>query len=442
LSDDGTSRNLSDGFSRVWTSVVKIELKNSTDGSAVLFDNPLGETVDLKVLNNGSVAQFVNLARRSVAFGTYNSLEVTFGRDLMVFPFGSQNGEEAVYASGFNSGTDFSKVTVNLTTPVTVNATNPNVTVQFRLRGWTRTGNQVTPEIGLGTDSNFNSGTLHREWEYEGTISNLAGTAPNRTFTLTDADGSQFSVATSSTTKIFREDGVAGGTLANDIKVKARGAFNPTTSTTVAASIEIDDNVADNHNTEVGGQPLSPDEVTGKFTLVIEEWESELGFPSQDAVEIQTTGTTKYQNAQGQIIDKATAFQLLVGAGADAFVKVKGNYDRANNRVTATEVEFESDSGLGDDAFAIGTVKAVNRNAKEFTITIQQASGFQFTVGDDLVIKTDANTDFADIFGSPLSETAYYNALQSGIGVASVFAEGEIENGKLKARYADLDTGG
>ena len=123
-------------------------------------------------------------------------------------------------------------------------------------------------------------------------------------------------------------------------------------------------------------------------------------------------------------------------------MKVKGNYDRANNRVTATEVEFENESGLGQDAFAIGTVKAVNRTAKEFTITIQQASGFQFNVGDDLVIKTDANTEFADIFGSPLSETAYYNALQSGIGVASVFAEGQIENGKLKARYADVDTGG
>jgi len=405
----------------------------------VLFEDALGETLDLQVLNNGSVQQFVGLGRRTVPFGSYTKVNVVFGRDVTVFPFGSQTGRQDVFAAQYNFGTAQSRVVTNLASPLVVDANTPNVVIDFRLRGWTESGNEVTPLIAAGSATNINAPQLHKEWTYEGTISGLSGTAPNQTFTLTNEDGQMFLVTTNSTTRLTNENGTAGAALANGQKVKARAIYTPSIGRFLASNVEIDDGIDDGANTETGGQPLSPDRVSGEFTLVIEEWDSSAGFPSQDAVTIVTTGTTKFQAANGSFISQSQAFDLLEGASTDAFVKVRGLYNRSNNRITAVEVEFESDAGLGDDAFVIGTVVSKNFAARQFVVRIDQAGGFTHNVGDNVTIQTNAQTEFSTIFGDPLTESQYYNAIQVG---SDVFVEGSYASGVLTARFADVDTSG
>jgi hypothetical protein len=438
LSDNGAAtRNLSDGFSRVWTTIYSIELETASGTKVKLFDSTQGVTLDLKVLNDGSVQNFVNLARRDIPAGTYTELEVQLSRDVTTFAFGSPTGLDMVYDTPFDDGANKSRVVVPLSGGLTLAAGARDLVVDFRLRGWTATGGRVTPLIAVGANTNLGTQNLHREWEYKGTVSNITGTAPNLQFTFTTAGGEVFTVKTNGSTSIFNESGQSGASLSANQVVEIRGQYQVADRSVLALVAKIEDGSDDDGNTEARGQSLSPDEVSGEFTLVIEEWESTVGYPSQDAVTVRTTTDTTFRDGNGAVITKAAAFQLLSGAGANSSVKVKGSFVRSSNVLTATVVELDSEGDSGESVFAIGTVFSVNRTAKTFTLTIDQSGGFPANPGDRVTVRTGNDTEFRDIFGNVLTETQYYNALSNG---KDVYVEGRFENGEIRAIYADVDT--
>ena len=406
--------DLHTGYDAVWSTIYKMELRNTAGTSVTVFDDPAGQTVNLRALNDGS-ARFLFLSTSQIPDGTYTKVEVYADRNLTLFPTGATTGTAAVYDPALNTGASQSKLEMSLTPNVTASGGTIDIAVDFDLKTWTFAGGVVFPVVRRHDGSGMDDNSRHESHDYEGTVSNLAGSVPFQTFTMTK-EGRSTNVSTTDLTSIYLGHGTPT-TLANGQRVKVRGFFNRTTQTLEAARIRVDDGSSNSDDKEVKGKATELNADAGTLKLSADEVE---GFqPPANYVNIASTGTTLYLSKSGSSISKADFFATLASLGANAYAEAEGQYNSTSNTLTARKMKIEDDhdgsggggTGGGEDE-AKGASFDPSAEAGTFKITATEHEGFTLPDGNVVPVRMNPGAEYkAD--GS-VTKAAFFEALAAG----------------------------
>jgi hypothetical protein len=314
-----------DTHDHVWVTIHNITLAKQGGGTLEVFDDPVGITVDLKNLRDGSGERYLFL--RNVRAGTYTAVTFTMDKDLVLFASGSKTGEAHVF-QGHNGTT----VDLNLAFagPVGVGPTQ-HLAIDFDLTNWTDVGAEVTgaPFLVAGTGVGLSNLARHESSVRFGTVRSLTGTAPDQTFDLVSAE-KHLTVMTDSNTVIY---GFASLQTGQDVRV--RGRYSTDLNAFVASSIRLVD-VNDHDDDEmVEGTVASFIALDGTIEVNVNEVENFVPMNSQ--VHVVTNGNTVFSSTQGGTVTSAQFFlALLVGAN----LEVDGEYDALTNTLVATRIEY------------------------------------------------------------------------------------------------------
>ncbi|MBX3115528.1 MAG: DUF4382 domain-containing protein [Fimbriimonadaceae bacterium] len=423
--------NLDAGYDHVWIRIHEIELEHS-GGSTKVFDSSAGQVVDLRALNNGSSNLFQFLGVSSFPSQPVTSIKFTVGRNLELFTTGATTSTTAAFASTFDLPNGKSRFTVTPGTPISATA-GSSVTFDFDLSQWNLSGGFVTPVVTIFSGSGLDNPANHINEDFKGTVSNLGGTSPNFTMTVTTASGSAVPVRTDVNTVILNSNGAPSPTIANGKVVEVRGTFSTTTRAFLATVVKIEDGPANSDEDKVKGLVRN-----ANFGSLQFEVKAELvrGFlPSDLWVLIQTNSSTRFFNRGGVVITAQEFFAALSSGSAE----VEGTYDSNTNTMTALKAKLED--GAGDDGYqeARGGATLWNESAGTISISMSEWEGFAGSLGGNLNITTNGSTQYRDENGTTVSKATFFGAITAG---RVVKVEGTYSGGTILAKRVEFRNSG
>lgn len=424
--------DLSTNYDHVWVRFHEVELEFS-GGSSKVFSSDAGVEVDLRALNTGSANLFKFLGAAAFPSQSVTGIKFTVGRDLVLFTTGSTTGMNAQFATAFNLTNGRSRFGITPSSPLTVPAGGA-VAFDFDLANWTLASGFVTPVGSVFGGSGLDDPANHVSDDFSGTVSELAGTAPNFTMKVTRAGGQVVQVKTDANTSIFNSDGSSSPVIADGKRVEVRGVFSTSSQSFLASVVKIEDsNGSGDDEDKVEGLVRNPNEGSGQFEVKATETRGFL--PNDLWVIVKTTATTKFFNRQGVVISASAFYAALTSGSAEA----EGNYNTGTNTLTATKVKLEDGSGGDDYSEAKGPATAVNAALGTLSISMSEWSGFAGSAGGTLNITTNGSTTYRDANGATISSTTFFAQALTAVAVK---VEGTYSSGSMLAKRLEIRSNG
>lgn len=420
--------NLSATYSGVWVRIHELELEGP-DGSATIFRSDTGVEVNLRALSDGAPL-FRFLAVADIPNRRYSGARVTTSRSVTLVPTGGGAAITAFIDPSLNVPSNRSRIPVNFPTSLTVSAPG-NLVIDFDLANWTLTGGIIAPVVRKGDDSTLTNLGRHFSEDFEGSVTNLTGTAPNQRFVLTNAFGLSVPVQMSATTTLINEQGAGNPALSNAQRVEVYGRFDPSSRMMLAATVTIEDT----QGPEAKGRGVVTAVNLAAGTLTLRLTSSRGFLPSSGTLVAIITESTRAFNDAGLPLTRA---ELLNIVAAGSFpVEVEGSYSVANNTLTATHAKIELD-GLNGDQEAKGAVTASSLPNGTLSIEVREWEGFAWTPSAVLNIVTTVGTQYRDTNGTTLTQTQFFG----GLGVTNAAkVEGRLNGTTMTATKLQLRTG-
>ena len=233
-------------YAHIWATIYHVELIPQTGAPVVLYDNTAGTQIDLRTLYDSSGQRFSFLGSAAIPAGVYTAINVTIAPTLQLFANGATTGTAfPVDSSVTKNSAGNAVITDTFHSPKTLGATTSNLIVDFNLAHFIIRDSKVIPVVEDGGGNGLNDPNRHNKNDYRGVISNLTGTAPALTFTLTTGGATISSAGTSTTTSTVTvvtsaSTAIYGpGVLTNGDRVAVSGTLDTTTQNLVATQIEI-----------------------------------------------------------------------------------------------------------------------------------------------------------------------------------------------------------
>jgi hypothetical protein len=326
-------------FSHVWTTIYKVELVPQSGGAnVVVFDDPSGRQIDLKTLRDARGERYAFLSSANVPEGVYTGASVAIGETLQLFRAGIAVGDPlSVDASVPRDASGHPVVTATFKRPKTLGSANENIVVDFNLAKFVIRGANILPALGEGVGDGLNNIERHEKDEYHGTVSDLAGTAPKQSFTLTRRRGETVVVTTTAATALFGDTALTDGAI-----VDVSGTLDPATQTITATQVTTRnaattprEEAAGNRVPRVVGTASNLNADAGTLTLTLDRAH---GFAvTQSYVTVVLASGAELRDDAGTTVSTADFFAAL---GATPEIIVEGAYDRATNTLTATQARI------------------------------------------------------------------------------------------------------
>jgi hypothetical protein len=308
-----------------------------------VYDNPTGVSVDLKTLRDSTGAIFSFLGSAAVPAGTYTAANITVGPSIQLVLKGATTGTNYTVDSSIPRDANGNAVlTDTFRSPKTINSSSNNVIIDFNLANFVVRGSKILPAVQDGDPTGIGDPSRQHPGDYFGTVSNLTGTAPVLTFTLTTPSGSTQTVVTTASTALF------GATLANAANVELEGTLDTTTQNLVATRIQVLPAGAPAPGSGPGAIQLATgtasalDASAGTFTLTVTQ---ACGFmPSAATINIVTNSSTVYRSDAGATLAEADFFTALATTPA---VHASGTYDASTGTLTASTLSIDNPANNG-----------------------------------------------------------------------------------------------
>jgi hypothetical protein len=417
-----------DTHDHVWITVNKVVLTGA-GGNATVFDDTVGQTVDLKTLRDSSGERYAFLA--AVPAGTYTGASVTVDKTVTLFSGGSSTGVTRVFA-GNNGST--ATLTIGFSTPRSFGP-GQGFALDFNLADWNDDGTTITgsPFLREGQGAGLHDGSRHEHDGFHGVIQGLAGVIPTQSFNLVRGSHST-AVVTNAQTVIFNSNGAPSPTLTNGERVEVRGAFSVDQNAIVADSIKIRaPGDGDDDEQEVQGPVSDINAGAGTFVVTIDE--AHHFIPTDTTVTVTTGASTVFVSGGGIILTPADFFAALANGQE---IEVEGIYDANTNTLAATRVKLEDGENEDHDSQVKGPVSAINVPALTFDVTAQEWEGISLGANQVVHVVTNGSTVFEH--GS-MTASQFFAALTSGqqVEVEGVFDAG---TSTMTAAKVDLEDGG
>jgi len=423
--------DLNTGYDHVWVTIKKVELAKVGGGTTVVYSDSVGTTVDLRSLRDAQGRRFKLIGWDNKLSGQYNGVTVTLDDDVVLYPSGSTTGQ----ARTFEGSSGGEKALSTTFAARTFGPGNDDLIIDFDLATWNDNGSQVTgANISVVTDDSVSDDSRHDRENYPGTVSNIQGTAPNQTFTLTRGNHS-VTVQTSADTEIHRSDSNGNSTLAAGQHVVVRGVFNTTTNMLEAAKIKITDgDNNDDDDDEANGTVSNINALAGSFDLTIEDVEEFQ--PSGDPIHVATTETTVFRSQSGLLMTKAEFFAALTNG---ANVEVEGVYNSGTNTLTATKIKLEGDDGDDEDNAEVrGASSNVDAVAFTLKVTATEFSGINVAPGTLVPVVTNGDTTYKGANNVSMTQSAFFTLLTGSPGT-QVEVEGHWDGTVLTASKLKIE---
>ncbi|MCC7230597.1 MAG: DUF4382 domain-containing protein [Fimbriimonadaceae bacterium] len=427
--------NLIVGYDHVWATVKKVELNKVGGGTSVVYNDSLGTTLDLRSLRDGSGRRFKFLAREDNLSGQFEGVTVTLDDDVVLYPTGATTGQPRLFQGAVGGN----KVLSAAFPAQAFGPGNDDLSIDFDLAQWNDNGTEVTDAVIVAVldDNSVDDPGRCDDDDYKGTISNLQGTAPDLTFTLT-RNNMSFEVQCDANTRIHRSEGSGNPVLANGQRVEVRGKFLATTNVLDADKIKIEDaNSAESD--EAQGTVSNLDAVAGSMKLDV--YDADHFIPVSNPIDVASTDSTKYRARSGVIVTRAEFFALLSDG---AHVEVEGDYDSGTNTLTAKKMKLEDGDGGGggggeDEAEVKGATGSVDLGAFTFTVVATNFSGINVPPGTVIDVVTNGSTKYRGLSGgSQLTQAEFFAAL-SGTPGQKAEVEGHWNGTVLTAKKCKLE---
>ena len=342
---------ITDGFredyDHVWATIYHVELVpaagTNNGANVVVYDNAAGVTVDLKTLRDSTGAIFSFLGSASIPAGTYTAANITIGSSIQLVLKGATSGTSYTVDSSVPRDANGNAVlTDTFKKAKTIGSTTNNVIIDFNLANFVIKGSKILPAVQDGDPTGIGDPSRQQCGAYYGAVSNLTGTAPVLTFTLTTPGGSTQTVVTTASTALY------GATLANASNVAVLGTLDTTTQNLVATRIQVlpvgspVPGSGANALQLASGTASALDATAGTLTLTVTH---SCGFtPSSTSISIVTNSSTVFRNDAGSAISEADFFSALATTSS---VDVSGTYDSTTGTLTATTVSIDNPANNG-----------------------------------------------------------------------------------------------
>jgi hypothetical protein len=282
--------------------------------------------------------------------------------------------------------------------------------IDFDLANWTLTGTTVSATnnafLKQGSSEGLDDEGRDEDSDQDGIVSNLSGTAPNFTFTITDGDDT-INVATTAATIITNSDGSANATLANGQRVEVNGTFNTTTQLFDASDVVIRIGGDQDELTKVKGLVTAFDATAGTVTVSVEHAE---GFmPTSTSITIQTTTNTRFFGWSG-VSDSQTQFfsELMVNASR---VGARGTLSGTTLTAKRIHIIGGASTDMTMRLVAVsGTSSNVSASAGTFDLMASEVEGAFFAEGQTIHVTTSSTTQFSNN-GQSVTAEAFFAAL-------------------------------
>lgn len=424
--------DLSTAYDHVWVKFHEVELEFA-GGSSKVFTSDAGVEIDLRALNTGTSNLFQFLGAASFPTQPVTKVKFTVGRNLVLFGTGATSGTSAQFASAFDLANGRSRFEIVPTTPLSVSPGGA-VAFDFDLAAWTLTGGFVTPVGSVFTGSGLDNPVNHVNEDFSGTVSGLAGTVPNLSFTVTRANGQAVKVTTNLSTIFLNSNGSPSPVLANGKRVEVRGKFGTTTQSFAASVVKVEDsNGSGDDEDKVKGLVRNSNSGLGKFEV---KGQFVRGFlPVQLWVNVQTSSTTKYFNRFGAVISSSAFFAALTSGSVEA----EGVYNSGDNTLVASKVKLED--GVGGDNYqeAKGILITSNEGTGTLSISMTEWEGFAGSTGGSLTIASSGSTEYRNSDGQSISKAQFF----AGVASATLIkVEGTFSGTTMQAKRLELRNNG
>lgn len=393
--------DLSTTLDHVWVTITKITLA-SASGSTTIYDNPTGKQIDVAQLHNGSASVFAFLGVSSIPAGTYTGASVTLLKDITVVKKGGTVTENRTFKNLDPSGNKIFTLTFS---PAKTVAAGSSLVFDFNLAKWNDDGANVDGEVDDHDGKGLENESNHAKNTAKGTVSNVSGTAPVLTFTLTPKEGSPFTVSTSASTNLTNSDGSANPAIAEGEKVLVHGTFNTTLGQFVADGVQIQLGTDANPPVHAEGTLSGTPTGTTSFSLLVKDAD---GFtPAATTLTVNVTDTTKLFGPGGLALSATDFFTALA---TSTEVNVEGSYDSASNTLTATCIRLEGHANEDHKAKVAGAPSGISATAGTFQITAKELDGIFLPNGAVVNVTTQATTEFVKVDGTDYADAASFFA--------------------------------
>jgi hypothetical protein len=329
--------DLNTGYDHVWVTVQAVSLEKVGGGFTTVFADSTGVAVDLRSLRDASGRRFKFLGCDDNLSGQYSSVLVTLDDDVVLYTTGSSTGLDRVFEGSVNG-----EKVLSANFPAQVfSEDNDDFVVDFDLSTWNENGSLVTDAtikvLSEEDEDELDDEDRHDKDDYEGIVSNLAGIAPDQSFTLTH-DGRSVDVQLNAETEFDEDDDEGPLVLENGVKVEVEGYFDPVLNKLVASKIEVEDEDDDDDMPEVEGDAININTDLFKFDVDVDETDHFV--PQGNPVHVVTTETTLFRQGDETWVTREVFFSQL-SSGTE--LEVEGTYDPNTNTLTATKVKLESE---------------------------------------------------------------------------------------------------
>lgn len=333
--------NFRDDYAHVWATVYHVDLIPQSGDSVTLFDSAAGLQIDLRTLRDSTGARFSFLGGTTVPQGAYTGVRVTIGATMQLFKTGATTGETLSVDSTVPTDSNGHPVlTFNFAIPkVLTDGPNPLV-IDFDLAKFIIRGSKILPALQEGDGANCSDPNRHNPDDYQGTVSSLAGTTPDLTFTLERGNGQTIQVVTNASTAVNGD-----ATLANGSRVIVTGTVDSTTGNLVADRLDVLPAAANPPPAELSGAASNLDATAGTFTVTLVRAH---GFtPTQTTVQVATSSATTFVGDSGTTLSQVDFFTALQTTSG---VMVEGSYDAAANTLAALKAKIIDQAAMPPQA--------------------------------------------------------------------------------------------
>ena len=318
-------------YAHVWATIYHVDLMQQSGTAVALFDNTSGVQIDLKTLRDSTGARFSFLGGAAIPEGTYIGISVTIGPAMQLFKNGEAVGRALPVDASFPVDAGGHPVlTLAFTVPKTLGSGTNILIVDFDLSRFIVRDSKIFPLLQEGDPSGCSDPNRHNQDDYRGAVSNLTGTAPDLTFTLTIGSGQISQVITNASTVVYGTSSLANGSM-----VTVTGTVDSTTGNLIADRLVILPAKDAPPPASVFGTASHLDGTAGTFTVTVTRTR---GFvPAQTTVQIATGSTTTFISDSGSTLSQADFFTALTTTSG---VIVDGSYDSASNTLMAVQVKI------------------------------------------------------------------------------------------------------
>lgn len=420
--------SVSTDYDHVWVTIFKVDLVG-TGGNKTVFSSATGKIIDVKTLRDSTGRRFALLSEKALGSGVYSGIQVTVGSALKLVPTGGTSTVDASF-----SGSTGTTTLLGLNFPAATSVSNDrDFIVDFDLGNWNLSGGSVSATGGnflaLVTDSSLDDPGRHENEDYDGKVGNLAGTAPNQTFTLS-GDESTVTVQLSSATAIVNASGAPSPVLQDGSRVTVNGAFSTTTNTLAATTVTILDQAPSPNSFR--GQITAVD--ASKQTLTVSPQTCSDFVPATTTLTIQVSAQTKLFSTSGVSLSSADFF---AAAAVNGFVMASGPL--ANGIVTADKVMLATQGGHhdgnpgggggdggshGDQALVGGKASAVDASKGTFSVTVSEWEGVTSSKSAVVSVTTTSSTVYR-LNGKASDQAGVFAALATA---NNVFVRGQWDS--------------